>query len=212
MQSSKFVKKINQILNASSESFLLLALISLFAFPIVIAKSLEPVVASEESVVSIPTIIHYTDKMPDTNGQFASTANNESQNVLGAFNSVTIDRMLTVDEEILRSFDRVYQKVLPDLYVLSLEQAPTFKKVRLFSLKNELPVDKKFYISVTVPDGLASVVGKQKNVYINDKKYVLGTDDLPTDGFILKPNEEISVYIESSRTTTTKLVFEVKVN
>lgn len=211
MQSSKLIKKINEILNASSESFMLIALISLFAFPIVIAKSLEPVVASEESVVSIPTIIHYTDKMPDQDNQLASSVN-DSQNVLGAFDSVAMDKGLTLNEEVLRSFDRVYQKVLPDSYVLYLEQQSTFKKVKLFTLKNELSVDKKIVISVTFPDGVDSVVNKQKSVYINDKRYLLGTDELPKNGFNLKPNEEISVYIESPRTTTTKLVFEVKVN
>ncbi len=190
---------------------MLIALISLFAFPIVIAKSLEPVVASEESVVSIPTIIHYTDNMPDQDNQLASSVN-DSQNVLGAFDSVAMDKGLALNEEVLRSFDRVYQKVLPDSYVLYLEQQSTFKKVKLFTLKNELSVDKKIVISVTFPDGVDSVVNKQKSVYINDKRYLLGTDELPKNGFNLKPNEEISVYIESPRTTTTKLVFEVKVN
>ncbi len=211
MQSSKFIRKINEILNASSESFMLVALISLFALPVVISKSLEPLVASEESVVSIPTIVHYTDKVPDQDGQLASVGT-DSQNILGAFNSVDMGRMLIVHEDNLKSFDRVHQKLTPDSYVLFVKRESTFKKVKLFTLRNESTMDKRFTISVIVPEGVERVVNRQKNVYINDKKYVLGTDKFPTDAFNLKPNEELAVYVESSSNTTTELILEVKLD
>ena len=49
MTQDNFGQKVMKLLNTSSETFMLIALVSLFVLPVVIAKNLEPVVKSSVS-------------------------------------------------------------------------------------------------------------------------------------------------------------------
>lgn len=211
MQNQSFFKKIGRLLNVSSETFMLIALVSLFVMPIAIAKNLEPIVLSEESRQSAPKIVDYLDseREPTLNTLVADSNLVKDKNVLGAFNYVGLDKMVTVNDVGLKVFTRVNQTLGVEAYTLALETNVRFQKTDLFTVKNTSQLEREYELNVKIVGNQKTSTNTVKNIYVNDKKYVVGVDEMP---ILLKimPSEQFVIALESPRANPTNLVIELK--
>lgn len=210
MQNQTFLQKIGRLINVSSETFMLIALISLFVMPIAIAKNLEPIVLSEESKQAAPQIVRYVDA--EVNEATANAVESHSdlvtnQNILGVFTSIGLDKMITPNEEGLKRFSKVNQSLTVEKFSLSIETANRLQKTNLFLVKNTSSNTKSYNLNVVLDEKLTTWSASQKTLYIGEAKYVIGKDVVPA--FTLLPDEEIMIAIDSPRTNPTNLVINV---
>jgi hypothetical protein len=180
-------QNLNRILNTSSQTFMLVALIGLFALPFVIAKNLEPAVRQAEAVVSLPPRV--AELPPVENAQKsdiqAETARPE-ENVLGV---AAVEKPFDVFEvqDQFGLFDKVEPTLTDSSYALHLVKAKkALGRVSLFKLTNSSSTVKTYSLSVVK----AKLDSKAQKILTMDlQEFTVGSKTMPTS-FTMEPKEE----------------------
>lgn len=210
MEYKNIIQKVIRLMNVSSETFMLIALVSLFVMPIAIAKNLEPIVISEKSKYLAPKIVNYVDlEQVSTPNEPVAQSDVSEGSVLGIFNFVGLNKMIVADENGLKTFPRVSQNLGVESYTLSLETNSKFQKTNLFSLKNTSGFENVYEFNVSVVGDPKTLSNTLKNIYINNQKYTIGVDAMPV--IKLMPGEQVVVALDSPKTNPTNLVIEVRI-
>lgn len=205
-EQSYFQKFIN-LLNTSSQTVMLIALVSLFAMPVVIAKNLEPMVRDSSEVEKAPVVIEHVDSVAKAvDNSIVPTATNS--NVLGATTEKSIFESIT-ESDSLKTFKRVKSGYDTEKYSLFLTADKIFAKTPLFTVKNSSTQSVKYTFDVK-PDASAkasSSTGKQ--LFVRNTAYNFGSTALPVSVEV-KAGEEITVSFASPKVSQTAVIISVQ--
>jgi hypothetical protein len=181
------LQKIGTIFNTSSETFMLIALISLFAFPFAIAKNLEPAVKEAQSLTQIsrPRTAELNEAVKTANSQATTEA--KSPNVLGA-NDVNKPFDLALNEDNLKYLNQERSELLDNKYALEVSSKQKFDKVAILKLKNSSQTQQSYRVSLENIKGSKS----KASVYLAKVKYTVGVNNFP-ETFKLDANQELEI-------------------
>ena len=184
------LQKIGKIFNTSSETFMLIALVSLFALPFAIAKNLEPAVKEAQSTAQItrPRVAQLNEavKTASTQDEVVPT---KDPNVLGA-NDVNKPFVLTLNEDNLKYLNQERSELLDNKYALEISSKQRFDKVALLKIKNSSEKAQTYKLTLENIKGSKS----KASVHLAKVKYTIGVNTFP-EYFKLNANEEIEVYL-----------------
>lgn len=217
MNNKKPLQKISEILNASSETFMLVALVSLFALPFVIGANIEPVVKGSESLANRPARAIVRD-MGEITENLAQQNNNSQQTALISLTSIEQKSgqvlgvstsnnpfIITEDSSNLSYFS--YDKTSPrdNVYNLSLSTTQVFGRISILTLKNDSSEDQMYKVMV---QNLNEEIGG-KFVYLNQNEYEIGSEVTASD-IELKSGEEMQISLMSNKSKDTKLGLSIE--
>lgn len=191
------LKKINMVLNTSSETFMLIALIGLFAMPIIISKSLEPIVqeANTKNYTVAP--------IAQNNESLSFNPKEINNNVLGAETSaIPVD--VVVNEESLKLFDNGNQSLSSTSYTLQVSSAQAYEKRALFTLKNSSTLTQTYQFTVM----RNSEASNGEILFVGDKEYKVGTSELP-EFITLNPLNEMVFSVSNTTGSPTDSTIQI---
>lgn len=196
MQNENLLQKIVNLLNTSSQTFMLIALVSLFVLPIVMAKNIEPVVKSayKPSVTSLVTDTQIED----------TVAKQEDSNVLGVSTSRTLKDFVTENTKSLEFFDNHSSTVTDSNYTLTVTTSKRFSKVNVFTVKNSGTSTVSYEFDALVNGDLKVKSNQDKFVYIDSVEYKLGVGALPTT-ILVSPGQEVVFSLMSNKTSPSNI-------
>lgn len=211
-QSSNY-QSVVRVLNTSSETFMLVALIALFALPFVIASNLEPAVRDAERTARVVQPVQVAQNSLSQGNttplQNEDTANSlidwDEEAVLGV---ETVEKPFEIEEEKVSfgKFDTAKATVGENKYSLALvKKAGGMGKISLFKLTNDSSEQKQYTFEV--------VKGKtdsksNKYVSLNFQDYLIGSTTIPKT-FTLAPQEEMWFGVRSN---DSKLAVDLTIN
>jgi hypothetical protein len=207
-KNQSFLQKVGVVLNTSSETFMLIALVGLFALPFVIAKNLEPVVrennATSRAIIRTNTASVEEDEAPVA--QVDEPAVPANTNVLGVS---TVNKALQITEDTvnLKYFDNSISTPGETKYALKVVTTQVFGKIPVFKLTNSSDVAKAYRFNVVDavsqnPDG--------KFIFVDNTKYEVNSSTLP-QVVNLQPNDTVTFSLMNSTSPMTDLTVIVEV-
>ncbi len=200
MQKTNIFQKIADLLNTSSETFMLIALVSLFVLPIVMAKNLEPVVKSayQPSVVpNVQSVANNETVSPE------SISEGQSNNVLGVSTLKTLKELIIEDTANLSFFDKHSSTLTDSNYNLSIETFKRFGKIPVFIIINTSTSTQSFELNVRVVGDLKVKTNQQKTIYIDNTPYSLDDASALPISLLVSPGQEVIISLMSNRTSPT---------
>lgn len=210
-------QKVSRLLNTSSETCMLIALIALFALPFVIASNLEPMVKDAEKSASapFPTVQNSTAAQTTIQKQLPlaqkdvsvtqlpTTVETETA-VLGT--SVNVNPFeITSDANNLKFFAKAEEVTTESSYALNLSTTKTFGKMSLFKVKNN-STEMRTY-SFNVSNSGTNGAGK-RSIFLKNIEYPINTIYVPKS-FTLNSGEEAWVALTSQAAKPTNLKVSV---
>jgi hypothetical protein len=202
------LQKIGKYLNTSSETFMLIALVSLFALPFVIAANLEPIVKESENTAhrASATIVAKSETTTPT-PQISSIQPTTEPKVLGV-QVLSNPLMIKEDKNNISFFDKNTSKADVKGYSIELSTNQVFGKIPVFTLKNDSGVNHTYKLNVV--NLTQNQTAKDKYIYIDAKQYLIGSKDLPAT-IPLEAGKEITISLMSnkSRSTNVRVVVEL---
>lgn len=209
-KNQSIVHKVSGILNTSSETFMLIALIGLFAMPFVIAKNLEPVVRQSESSSggTARTIVREYD-----NSQSLADNGSDRPDVLGVSTStdpvVVETKELSIIEDTvnLKYFDSYTSTPTDNKYSLQIATTQVFGKIPVFTLTNKSTDTQAYSFSVEDAETESTT---QKYLYVENMKYEVNSPSLP-EVVNLEPGDTITFSLANNSQQVTNLTITVEV-
>jgi len=216
MQNQTFLQKIGGLLNTSSETFMLIALVSLFVIPVVIAQNIEPVV---DNSVTQPTAIRVYDNnsakeadVPAVAGISTSLISKEHTNVtgdiLGLSDSRDMKLFVTEDTKGMTAVTATSSYAVGE-YAVNVINAQKFNKTTLFKIKNTADIQKVYNLDVITRGDAKVKANLQKVLYVDATAYEIGSAKLPTT-LTLNPSQEVTISLISNKTSPTNITISVK--
>jgi hypothetical protein len=197
MHKDNFFQKASNLLNTSSETFMLIALVSLFVLPVVMAKNLEPVV---KNAYQGPTITSVSQPVTEA-----------ETNVLGisAENAVvkTLKELLVEETPNLAFFNKHSSTLTEKNYTLTVETTKRFGKVNVFTIKNDTSSTLAYNLSANVNGDIKVLSNQQKQLYINETAYNL--DETVPAQLLVSPGQEIVVALASNKTSPSNITINL---
>lgn len=208
MNTKKYLQKLEALLNTSSTTFMLVALVCLFVIPVVIAQSLDPVIESSDQV---PRVVGVFDTSLDSVRLAESDSSNIKSaadvdingSVLGAQDVQDISLLVKEDEKGMKSLSAISNKTLKE-YSVNINFQSRFNKTNVFSIENVSSGDRYFKLSVVNLGSVKNLNSTGKVLYLGDKTYEL-TQILTNIDLKLAPSEKIMVSLSSPKTNPTNV-------
>lgn len=205
-------QKLSEILNASSETFMLIALVSLFAIPFVIGANIEPVVKTAESVADRPvraivrdmstSTLAMTEESEESTTQVAPTT---SGSVLGA-STANNPFALSENTTNLEYFTVNKSEPKENFYDVQVSTNQLFGKISLLTLKNDSPETRTYRVSAV---NLNEDKSEGKIVYLGKSEYEIATEDLSTT-LSLNSGEELDLSIKNNQSRGTSFSLSIE--
>ncbi len=221
-QKQTFLGKLGLVLNTSSETFMLVALIALFAMPFVIAANLEPIVKDAEvssnnipvpqqHVANVnPNEVTPTDATANVDPATGAVFGTESNpNVLGVQTQEDDDAVafqVTPDATTKKYFAKFEPAQDPSHYALHVTSTQVFTKVSMFTVKNGGAKEHAYKINVT---NNSKIKGTDRVLTVGTTTYKIGTDELP-DYVTVQPGEELNFSLTTGKTKGIDLMINVE--
>jgi len=207
-QNQTFLQKLTGVLNASSTTFMLIALVSLFVIPIVIAQNLEPVLetsSQEPRVVSVYNPALDSTKVPESVAlNSANTPHSKvNNNVLGTADLRDISLFVKEDQAGMKALFATSNLTVGEYSVNVINQSK-FNKTKIYTIRNVTDKSKSFTLDVVNRGDPKNRNSTAKTVYLGETAYEIGKSKMPVT-LTLAPSEEIVVSVASPKTNPTNL-------
>lgn len=210
MQNENIMKKVIKLLNTSSETFMLIALVSLFVLPVVLAKNLEPVVKT--SYQKELNSIQQTQSVAEVD------ATNTNGEVLGISTkvpfgpSVLLTETVKEDVQNLAFFDNHSSSLTENSYTLSVSTSKRFGKIPVLKLINTSTTTNSYFLAVKLEGDLKVKSNQNKVVYVDNTEYSIDeVNNLPLS-VLVSPGQEVTVSLMSNKTNPTNLSLSLTSN
>lgn len=209
MQNENTMKKVIKLLNTSSETFMLIALVSLFVLPVVLAKNLEPVLKT--SYQKELNSIQQTQNI-------AETDTSDKGDVLGASTivafgpSVVLTETVKEDVQNLAFFDNHSSSLTESGYTLSVSTVKRFGKIPVLKLVNTGTTTNSYFLTIKLDGDLKVKSNQEKLVYVDNTEYSIDeVNNLPLS-VLVSPGQEVIVSLMSNKTNPTNLSLSLTSN
>jgi hypothetical protein len=214
MQNQTFLQKVANILNASSKTFMLIALVSLFVLPVVIAKNLEPVVRAD-GINDLPRITMISD---GSEVNITAVRATMVPNVLGVSDSKDMKAYIAETSNGITLLGGASNYKSGE-YALKISTAKKFTKTEIFKISNKTDSIVKYELSAVVEGNPKAVSNTSKVVSVDGASFTsgkaytenltVGSNTLPKT-IELQPGTEVVISLASSKTSPTNLSVGVK--
>ncbi len=207
-----FLQKLGAILNTSSETFMLIALVGLFAMPFVIAKNLEPVVRESEASANRAVIRNTAQRLQTQQENPVAQITSQPEGVQSTSNVLGVEtsaKPLNIEEDSvnLRYFDTATSNVADTNYSLNITTTQVFGKIPLFNLTNNSTTSQAYrFNALDLGENLSA---SSKSLFIDNSEYLIGTKTLP-EIVNLKSGERVTFSLISNQSTPTNVTISVE--
>lgn len=211
------IKKITNVLETSSSVFSLIALVAIFALPVLVSLSISATVSDNNLAYDTVPRIVLIDTLGQTNTNYSANKYGDSiGDVLGVFTQrkPSLSDQLSLNNNLSNVFvNRYIQKLGLQNYNSEFYYKGDLAKTNLLQITNTF--DKPLEYGIKISYDLINTKSKEitnsfRKFYISNEEYLLSNPNNPFyTKLTLMPGQSVVLYIELKNTLDTKYTLEI---